>query len=129
MNLPYNDIAEIQEGAMSGLTKLKELGMRFNHLTVLQKNIFNGLSALEKLDLRNNDITKIQENVFPSRQLVLGISDNPLFCDSSMCLIKQREEEESLSWLWNIGPECTNYQTDWENIELSCSKGKLSIFK
>ena len=66
--------------------------------------------------------------------MILGISENPLNCDRSLCWLRQEVETGSITWLqetedyqtFAIGhvfkPTCAD-GTSWDKVNWSCAAG------
>lgn len=64
LDLSYNAIEQIEGGAFSFCSKLKELRLNNNKLRMINSSSFLGLSKIEVLNLADNEIVKIDENAF-----------------------------------------------------------------
>ncbi|XP_030287850.1 toll-like receptor 13 [Sparus aurata] len=72
----YNSISYIDDGAFVDLVKLRTLSMSNNKLTNLTDNIFKGLSKLVKLTLSSNRISYISPVAFQSLISVQSVELN-----------------------------------------------------
>ena len=126
LSMDNNDLTEINTGSFTDISSLTELDVSSNKLHTLEPDIFpSGLSEL-KVKMHDNDLTTFPSTVFSGSlptKLTLTLSDNPLVCDSSMCWLKEGEEEERITYDGQGTPSCTNYQTEWANIDLDCKTG------
>ncbi|XP_070778313.1 toll-like receptor 13 [Enoplosus armatus] len=80
LEMGFNSISHIDDGAFTDLVQLEELDIHSNDLKNLTDNTFQGLSKLESLSLTNNQITYISPLAFQplvSLQKV-GLSSNNL---------------------------------------------------
>ncbi|CAH1802523.1 unnamed protein product, partial [Owenia fusiformis] len=68
LTLDYNEIAEIETGAFSGLQLLEEINLAHNKLTILTYGMFGNLKSLTHLFLYDNDISKIKSGAFSGLQ-------------------------------------------------------------
>ncbi|XP_072314548.1 uncharacterized protein [Eucyclogobius newberryi] len=80
LNLGYNEIAHIDEGAFSDLNALTSLSLVSNRLTLLMDDMFKGLYNLSTLRLDKNKITSISKLAFESLNKLntLSLSSNYL---------------------------------------------------
>ncbi|RZC40841.1 slit-like, partial [Asbolus verrucosus] len=78
LTLKYLRTEKIAPGAFGGLNELEELDLSHNNLGELPVGIFNDLISLEKLDLSENQITKISSGLFANlkklRELDLSVN-------------------------------------------------------
>ena len=80
MDLRYNNISLIEQGAFDGLQTLDTLWLSNNSLDSLTTGMFQHLKNLDKLYLTGNRIARIEENSFTGlgRLTILDLSDNLL---------------------------------------------------
>ena len=145
----HNVIADIPLEIFSNLTWCLELVLDSNKLTVIKSGMFKGLKSLKLLNLGHNRITHIEPGSFANLQLSelyldnnrltkpmdqqelvnsqsvrITLGSNPLQCDSSMCWMKQAEEDKWLIWNTELSwdePDCENYpDADWNDVTLYC---------
>jgi Leucine-rich repeat (LRR) protein len=64
LDLSWNFIENINEGAFEGLSGLEELSLITNKLTQIKVDAFKGLKSLRILDLWYNKLTEIDPSVF-----------------------------------------------------------------
>ncbi len=140
----HNVISEIQSGLFTGLTALEDLSLSGNNISHIEPGTFSGLPALTWLSLHSNALTTLPWTVFGSvgnpgninhpARLVFSLSGNPLRCDTSLCWIKQAEQEGWLEWSFSnydpdYDPECSNYAgTDWPDVNLDCNIHSKSTY-
>ena len=60
----FNQIQEIQYGALRGHSSLERLHLDYNRLSFLQRDVFGGMPALRELRLRNNSLTNSPDAPF-----------------------------------------------------------------
>ncbi|XP_058809190.1 protein artichoke [Phymastichus coffea] len=60
----YNQIQEIQYGALRGHPSLERLHLDYNRLSYLHREVFTAMPALRELRLRNNSLTNSQDSPF-----------------------------------------------------------------
>lgn len=63
-DLAYNEIGELNDKALIGLTNLKHLVLSHNLITQIKQQTFSGLINLQILDLSNNQIKFIHQDAF-----------------------------------------------------------------
>ncbi len=125
LDLDNNKLSEIEPGTFNGLISLKRLNLRDNKLSEIEPGTFSQLPALIALYLFNNKLTALPWTVFTNGTgnitrpagLLLELSDNPLQCDTSLCWVKQGEQDGWLTWGWSRhgDPDCSDYAgPTWE---------------
>ena len=77
LNLMYNQIDELQDGAFMGLRNLEILVLTWNKLMRISSGAFEGLDNLVELDLRFNELTQVPHNL-PDTIQELDLSDNKI---------------------------------------------------
>ena len=82
------------------LQSLEALTLSGNHLTEIPPDGFSNMPALESLDLGSSQLMTLTSDIIylhnrPSR-LYLGLVDNPLQCDSSLCWLKEAVENRKV---------------------------------
>ncbi|SGZ47638.1 CIC11C00000002144 [Sungouiella intermedia] len=79
LNMAYNDIIEIPDGALGRLTKLSELYLSGNNLTKLPAEDFENITDLRLLYLNNNKLTTLPSELSKLKNLVhLDVGSNQL---------------------------------------------------
>lgn len=80
LDLSYNDIMAIEDGAFQDLPVLRTLHLQHNLLRNISANTWLGLASIEVLDLSFNRLRKLPTDVFSSfsHLRVLNLSYNPL---------------------------------------------------
>ena len=89
--LGWNKIASLENNALSSLSNLSVLNLRYNKLQALRADTFTGLDNLKTLILNDNDLANIATTVLRDllRPLQLSLGGNPLQCD---CFVVLAEE-------------------------------------
>ena len=129
IKLDSNRLRQIKEGMFDGLNALKELSLTMNRISYIQPRSFKSLIQLRKLYLYNNKLTTMEQNVFNHpyhpTEVTLLLFHNPLKCNSSLCWMKQGEQEGWITWYYDFSmyaPECENYPgVVWTDVKLPCS--------
>ena len=153
----HNDITDIPLGIFSNLTSCLELVLDSNKLTVIKSGMFKGLKSLKLLNLGHNRINHIEPGSFRNLQLSelyldnnrlakpmnqqelvnsqpirITLGNNPLQCNSTMCWMKQAEEDKWIIWNKELSwgePDCANYpHVDWNDVTLYCPAPGKPIF-
>ncbi len=116
LNLDANSLHTVHSGALSGLPQLNKLGLRINGLRTLSWTAFISTESPRHFD--------------HPVSLQLHLQHNPLECNTSMCWIKQAEEEGWLTW-WGgdrFAPQCHNYPTSkWSRINFDCKRQGMFV--
>ena len=132
LNLAANSLTGIKPESFTGLTHLERLNLVHNEITAIEPRAFAGLTSLVELALNTNQLTTLSQDVFDPRLYMeerdqqgvyLGLSKNPLVCDSSLCWVKEGEVQ---GWIYKpktnmFTANCVNFPgIDWFNVELDC---------
>ncbi|KAJ8047978.1 Insulin-like growth factor-binding protein complex acid labile subunit [Holothuria leucospilota] len=64
LNLDFNQISEIEEGAFLGNGNMTSLSMKYNNLRRIPNNTFTSCHQLQVIYLDNNEISEIEEGAF-----------------------------------------------------------------
>ena len=129
IKLDSNRLSLIKKGMFDGLKALEELSLTMNKITYIEPGSFQNLMQLRKLYLYSNELTTLEQNVFnlayhPS-DVTLLLFHNPLRCNSSLCWMKQGEQDGWISWYYDFdmfAPECGNYPgVAWADLKLPCA--------
>ncbi len=129
LNLGWNEIEQIEPGAFNGLISLEQLYLYYNKLSEIEPGTFSHLPALDTLSLRENKLTTLPWTVFtdgtgnitrPAR-LSLALRQNPFQCDTTLCWVKQGQQDGWFTWWLGYDPDCANYpDTNWSDVNLQC---------
>ncbi len=130
LGLENNKLSVIEPGTFNGLISLEELWLSYNKLSEIEPGAFSQLPALDWLLLDGNKLIALQWTVFTDgtgnitrpASLVLELDWNPLQCDTSLCWVKQAEQDGWLTLDSDSDPDCANYpDTDWPDVNLQCN--------
>ncbi|CUM66551.1 uncharacterized protein PRCAT00004220001 [Priceomyces carsonii] len=103
LNLSYNDIVEISEGAFRRLTKLTELYMSGNELTTLPADDLEALKVLKLLFLNNNKLVSLPAELSKLSDLEhLDVGSNQLKYNIS-------NWPYDWNWYWNKNLKYLNF--------------------
>ena len=100
LHLGKNYLPTVHGNMWVGLQSLECLRLHNNRLTEIPRDGFSNMPALESLDLGSNQLMTLRSDIIylhnrPSR-LYLGLVDNPLQCDSSLCWLKEAVENRKV---------------------------------
>ncbi len=96
-----NKLSVIEPGTFNGLISLQQLYLQNNMLSVIEPGTFSQLPALASLHLNDNKLTTLPWTVFTNgtgnitrpASLQLRLEENPLQRDTSLCWVKQAEQD------------------------------------
>ena len=129
LNLNYNKISEVEEGAFNGMQKLEQLYLSHNLLRKLTTESFDGAYSLKLLTLNDNEITMLYPAAFqllPS-SLELDLRENPLECGKELCWLEAEVHKGSISWYKGAPPSCAQRHLSWEEfLSTHCILGQRS---
>ena len=131
-----NNLMIIRGAMWIGLESLTYLDLYENEITVIEKGGFSNLPMIEKIELRNNKLSTLGPDAFclspyphptvnPS-QLMLLLDGNDLFCNSSLCWLKEAENNGLITLTEDIDfshyrVECVNFpDVYWDEVVLDC---------
>ena len=129
IKLDSNRLSRIEKGMFDGLEALEELSLTMNRISYIEPGSFKSLMQLRKLYLYSNELTTLEQNVFNlayhPAEVTLLLFHNPLRCNSSLCWMKQGEQDGWISWYYDFDmfvPECGNYPgVAWADVKLPCA--------
>ena len=80
LDLSYNDIQVIPDGAFGDLLNLRELDLSWNRLKRIEADVFLGLKSLRRLDLSHNRLVSLLSTTLSKLPLLetLSLYDNTL---------------------------------------------------
>ena len=136
--LRSNNLIVISGDMWIGLESLTYLDLYENKITVIEKGGFANLPMIEHINLMVNKLSTLSPDAFclsqhihPTAQpskLTLLLEDNDMFCNSSLCWLKEAESNGliTLSYLpeLDFSPyrvECVNFpDAEWDEVVLDC---------
>ena len=89
--LDHNNISLIEEGHISGSSRLEKLYLSYNYIAYLNLHILRDLTRLKLLDLRYNKLVtpSILTGTSLASSLVIQLTNNPYECEESLCMMKR----------------------------------------
>ena len=94
--LNHNKIKMVYRESFSGLGRLQELYLQNNDLESFPREVIRDLPALKRLDLSHNKLSTVQYlfgTTEKPNMFSLGLYNNPISCDLSVCWLFDGENE------------------------------------